>query len=92
MLGTVDRSRVIELLDAIAEQDAAGAMDVVAAIASDAADSSDVLAEMVNTLHRIAVLQAVPGATEPDPDLAEACARLAGRLSPRTCSSTTRSV
>ena len=82
MLGTVDRSRVIELLDAIAMHDAAGAMDVVAAIASDAADCSDVLAEMVNTLHRVAVLQAVPGAVEPDPDLAEACARLAGRLSP----------
>ena len=82
MLGTVDRSRVIELLDAIAAHDAAGAMDVVAAIANDAADCSDVLAEMVNTLHRVAVLQAVPGATEPDPDLAEACARLAGRLSP----------
>jgi len=82
MLGTVDRSRVIELLDAIAAHDAAGAMDVVAAIASDAADCSDVLAEMVNTLHRVAVLQAVPGAAEPDPDLAEACARLAGKLSP----------
>ena len=82
MLGTVDRSRVFELLNAIAAHDAAGAMDVVAAIASDAADCSDVLAEMVNTLHRVAVLQAVPGATEPEPDLAEACARLAGRLSP----------
>ena len=82
MLGTVDRSRVIELLDAIAAHDAAGAMDVVAAIANDAADCSDVLAEMVNTLHRVAVLQAVPGAAEPDPDLAEACSRLAGRLSP----------
>ena len=82
MLGSVDRSRVIELLDAVAAHDAAGAMDVVAAIASDAADCSDVLGEMVNTLHRVAVLQAVPGAVEPDPDLAEACARLAGRLSP----------
>ena len=82
MLGTVDRSRVIELLGAVAAQDAAGAMDVVAAIANDAADCSDVLAEMVNTLHRVAVAQAVPGATEPDPDLAEAHARLAGRLSP----------
>ena len=82
MLGTVDRSRVIELLDAIAAHDAAGAMDVVAAIANDAADCSDVLGEMVNTLHRVAVRQAVPGAAEPDPDLAEACARLAERLSP----------
>ena len=82
MLGTVDQSRVIELLDAIAAHDAPGAMDVVAAIASDAADCSDVLGEMVNTLHRVAVRQAVPGAAEPDPDLAEACARLAERLSP----------
>ncbi len=82
MLGTVDRSRVIELLEAVAAHDAAGAMDVVTAIASDAADCSDVLGEMVNTLHRVAVAQAVPGATDPDPDLAEACARLAARLSP----------
>ena len=82
MLGTVDRSRVFELLDAIAAHDAAGALDVVAAVASDAADYADVLGEVVNALHRIAVRQAVPGATEPDPDLAEACGRLAQRLSP----------
>ena len=82
MLGTVDRSRVIELLDAIAARNAPGAMEVVAAVASDAADCSDVLGEMVNTLHLVAVRQAVPGATESDPDLGEACARLAERLSP----------
>ena len=82
MLGAVDRSRVIDLLDAIAAGDAAGALDVVAAVASDAADYEDVLGEMVNTLHRIAVRQVVPGAAEPDPDLAEACARLAAALSP----------
>ena len=84
MLGAVDRSRVIELLDAVAAHDAAGALEVVAAVASDAADYADVLGELVNTLHRIAVRQAVPGAADPDPDsdLAEACTRLAGRLSP----------
>ena len=82
MLGAVDRSRVVELLDAVAAHDAAGAMEVVAAVASDAADYGDVLGELVNTLHRIAVRQAVPGAAEPDPDFAEACARLAERLSP----------
>ena len=82
MLGTVDRSRVMELLDAIAARDAPGAMDVVAAVASDAADCSDVLGEMVSTLHRVAVRQAVPGAAEADPDLDEACTRLAERLSP----------
>ena len=82
MLGTVDRSRVVDLLDAVAARDAAGALDVVAAVASDAADYEDVLGEVVNTLHRIAVRQAIPGAAEPDPDLAEACGRLAERFSP----------
>ena len=82
MLGAVDRSRVVELLDAVAAHDAAGALEVVAAVASDAADYGEVLGEMVNTLHRIAVRQAVPGAADPDPDLTEACARLAERLSP----------
>ena len=82
MLGAVDRSRVVELLDAVAARDAAGALDVADAVASDAADYRDVLGELANTLHRIAVRQAVPAAGDPDPDLADACARLAGELSP----------
>ena len=82
MLGTVDRSRVVELLDAIVAHDAAGALEVVGAIASDAAHYHDVLGELVSILHRIAVHQAVPGATDPDPDLAESCTRLAERISP----------
>ena len=82
MLGAVDRSRVVELLDAVAAHDAAGALEVAAAVSSDAADYADVLGELVNTLHRIAVRQAAPGAADPDPDLAEACTRLAGRFSP----------
>ena len=82
MLGAVDRSRIVELLDAVAARDAAGALDVAAAVASDAADYRDVLGELVNTLHRIAVRQAVPEAADPDPDSADALARLAGELSP----------
>ena len=82
MLGAVDRSRVLELLEAVAAHDAAGALEVVAAVASDAADYADVLGELVNTLHRIAVRQAVPGASDADPDFAAACTRLAERLSP----------
>ena len=82
MLGSVDRTRVVELLDAVAAHDAAGALEVVGAMGNDAADCADVLGEVVNTLHRIAVRQAVPGAAEPDPDLADACDRLAERMSP----------
>ena len=82
MLGAVDRSRVIDLLDAVAAHDAAGALEVVAAVASDAADYADVLGEVVNTLHRIAVRQAIPNVADPDPDFAAACGRLAERLAP----------
>ena len=82
MLGAVDRSRVFELLDAVAARDAARALEVVGAIAMDAVDYADVLGELVNALHRIAVRQAVPDAAESDPEFAEACARLAGRLAP----------
>ena len=82
MLGAVDRSRVFDLLDAVAAGDAAGALKVVAAVESDAADCADVLGEVANTLHRIAVRQVVPDATDSDPGSAEACARLAQRLSP----------
>ena len=82
MLGAVDRSRVFDLLDAVAAGDAAGALKVVAAMESDAADCADVLGEVANTLHRIAVRQVVPDATDSDPGSAETCARLAQRLSP----------
>ena len=82
MLGAVDRSRVFELLDAVAARDAARALEVVGAIAMDAVDYADVLGELVNALHRIAVRQAVPDAAESDPEFAEACVRLAGRLAP----------
>ena len=80
MLGTVDRARVVELLDAVAAHDAVAALEVVDAMGNDAADSGDVLGEVVNTLHRIAVRQAVPGAAELDPDLADGW--LAERMSP----------
>ena len=82
MLGAVDRSRVVDLLDVVAAHDAPGALEVVGAIAGDAADYAEVLGELVNTLHRIAVRQAIPDAPDPDPDFADAHARLAERLSP----------
>ena len=82
MLGAVDRSRVVELIDAVAAGDAPGVLEVVAAVASDAADYADVLGELVSTLHRVAVHQAVPGRVDPDSDIADECGRLAERLSP----------
>ena len=81
MLGAVDRSRVVELIDAVAAGDAPGVLEVVAAVASDAADYADVLGELVSTLHRVAVQQAVPGRVDPDSDIADECGRLAERLS-----------
>ena len=82
MLGAVDRSRVVELLEAIAERDAVSSLEVVGDIASDAADCGEVLGELVNTLHRIAVRQVVPDASVTDADFAESVEHLADRLSP----------
>ena len=82
MLGAVDRSRIVDLLDVVAARDAPGALEVVDAIAGDAADYAEVLGELVNTLHRIAIRQAIPDAPDPDPGFADAHTRLAERLSP----------
>ena len=90
MLGAVDRSRVVELLDAIAVHDAAGALEVVAAVASDAADYGDVLGELVNTPAPNSGATGGTGAVDPDPDFAEACARLAEAALPGGCAALLR--
>ncbi len=82
MLGTIDRSQVFALLDRLAAGDAAGTLDCAARLAEQAPDFSDALAELVSTLHRIAVVQAVPGAAGDDWDDREEIVRLAAAMSP----------
>ena len=62
MLGTVDRSQVSALLDALAASDGAALMQAAATIAGFAPDFSAVLDTFALALHRIQVCQLVPGA------------------------------
>jgi len=63
MLGTVDRTQVVAMLDALAEGDGPRLLQVVAALAEFSPDWSGVLDALAEGLHRIQVQQLVPGAS-----------------------------
>jgi len=60
MLGTVDRTRVGALLEALADNDGARLLDEVSQLAEFAPDWGDVLDALSAALHRIQVKQLVP--------------------------------
>ncbi|HEL4274842.1 TPA: DNA polymerase III subunit gamma/tau [Stenotrophomonas maltophilia] len=62
MLGTVDRTQVAAMLDALANGDGPRLLQVVAALAEFSPDWSGVLEALAEGLHRIQVQQLVPGA------------------------------
>ncbi|WP_093817480.1 DNA polymerase III subunit gamma/tau [Stenotrophomonas indicatrix] len=62
MLGTVDRTQVAAMLDALVEGDGPRLLQVVAALAEFSPDWSGVLDALAEGLHRIQVQQLVPGA------------------------------
>lgn len=80
MLGTVDRSQVAGLLDALAEADGVRLMQVAADVAGFSPDFSAVLDALAHALHRIQLRQLVPGVTSED-DAVDTDS-LAARLSP----------
>jgi len=61
MLGTVDRTQVGAMLDALADGDGETLLKVVAALAEFSPDWSGVLDALAEALHRIQVRQLVPG-------------------------------
>jgi len=65
MLGTVDRTQVAAMLDALALGDGARLLQVVAGLADFSPDWSGVLDALAEALHRIQVQQLVPGAAVP---------------------------
>jgi len=62
MLGTVDRTQVGAMLDALSEGDGARLLQIVAALAEFSPDWGGVLEALAEALHRIQVRQLVPGA------------------------------
>lgn len=72
MLGAVDRSYVLRLIDALARSDGATVVDTVDALRVNGLNAASTLEEMTGVLQRMAVLQAVPdrapaeGVSDPD--------------------------
>lgn len=83
MLGAVDRSYALRLIDALARTDGAAVVDTVEALRVNGLNAASALEEMTGLLQRMAVLQAVPDRADPsalgDPDAPELL-RLATRL------------
>ncbi|HET7269201.1 MAG TPA: DNA polymerase III subunit gamma/tau [Oleiagrimonas sp.] len=61
MLGTVERSRLLALLEALASGDGKALMDECERIASFSPDFAGVLEELATLLHRVQLHQLVPG-------------------------------
>ncbi|MGR9086729.1 MAG: DNA polymerase III subunit gamma/tau [Gammaproteobacteria bacterium] len=81
MLGTVARQPVYELLSALADQSGAAILGRIDELANLSSDFSGVLRQVLQVLHRIALLQQVPGVIDPDMD-ADRVNILASNISP----------
>ncbi|WP_332815598.1 DNA polymerase III subunit gamma/tau [Ramlibacter sp.] len=80
MLGSVDRTHVFRLVEALAAADARSVLEISEALRTHGLSAAGALEEMAVVLQRMAVVQAVPEAGDAgDPDDAE-IARLAGSM------------
>ncbi|MDM7942647.1 MAG: DNA polymerase III subunit gamma/tau [Hydrogenophaga sp.] len=66
MLGAVDRSYVLRLIDALARSDGATVVDTIDALRLNGLNAATTLEDMTGVLQRMAVLQAVPGRVSAD--------------------------
>ena len=82
MLGTLDRSQVFTLVDAIASRDARQVLACVDQLDERAPDYREVLAELAAVLQKIALMQAVPDLQLDEAEDVEVYKRLAATLTP----------
>jgi DNA polymerase-3 subunit gamma/tau len=80
MLGTVDRQQVLRIASCLAERDARGLFEIVAAIDEFAPDYGQLLDELAALLQKVALRQAVAGLADDEVHPAEALAALADRM------------
>ncbi|MFU8838230.1 MAG: DNA polymerase III subunit gamma/tau [Thiohalomonadaceae bacterium] len=80
MLGSIDRQRVFALLARLAEDDGAGLMAEVAALAEQSPDYAGVLNEMNSLLQRLALARQVPAALDDSLGDREALLALSGQF------------
>jgi DNA polymerase-3 subunit gamma/tau len=82
MLGTLDRSEVFRIIEAVASRDARGVLDCVSQLDERAPEYREVLAELAAVLQKTALLQAVPDLQLDEAEDVDAYKRLAGTLTP----------
>ena len=82
MLGTVDRGRVFALANALASQDVGEVLNQIAKMAEHAIDFANVLADLIELLHRVAIAQALPDAIDNSQGDREYVMALADAISP----------
>jgi DNA polymerase III subunit gamma/tau len=82
MLGTLDRSEVFGIVEAIAARDARQVLERVGQLDERAPEYREVLAELAAVLQKIALLQAVPDLQLDEAEDVETYQRLAGVLTP----------
>lgn len=68
MLGTIDRSYVFRLLQALASHDAQALLDNIQGLAQMGIDFTSVLSELISQLHKVALAQVAPKALDQMPD------------------------
>ncbi|MGM0592978.1 MAG: DNA polymerase III subunit gamma/tau [Pseudomonadota bacterium] len=82
MLGSIDRHRVLHLLQTLATGEAEAALGAVAELDEQSPDYAGVLAELNSLLHRLALAQQAPAALDDSFGDREALLELAQQLAP----------
>ncbi len=81
MLGSVDHEYIARLINALAELDGAAILAIVQELAAQSRDFESVLAELAEVLHRIGLVQFVPGYSDPERADWPSIEELAGSIS-----------
>jgi DNA polymerase-3 subunit gamma/tau len=82
MLGSIDRNRVLQLLERLAAGDGEGLMAAVGQLAELSPDFAGVLVELNTLLQRLALAQQVPAALDDTVGERQALLALAGQMQP----------
>lgn len=82
MLGTIEQTHIYDLLGQLAQRDAAGIMQTLQALNSQSPDHVAVLAELLGTLHYLALLQQIPDAYDESMGDRERLIQLSQQITP----------
>ncbi len=82
MLGSIEQDHVIDLLNLLVANDAPGLLARIAELAQHSPDFAGVLAELISTLHRVALAQSAPNTIDDGLGDREAIVALAQKMTP----------